>query len=247
MKKSYLSVFIVTLLSLTTANTSLFSQLKYNKNIADSERFSAGVLIGWNGSQIDGDYQVGFDKYGITGGIRGIARITSRLDFNIEMLYSKKGSKIFPNRAATQVNPKKDRIIDLTYIDAPIYFKWLLKEQASIWHIEVGGIYSRLTDSKITETIIDGNREFSYEVIEPDFNKDDLLFMAGLGYTWASGFALNLRYAIGVNKFYLNEDFIEQSIASPNTRDVEFLRNYYYSINLSYTIFQREIKNKRRR
>lgn len=222
--------------------TAAHAQRKYSKYIPDSERFSAGLVFGYNNAQIDGDYQTGFDKIGITGGLRGIARFTPRLDFNIEMLYSKKGSKILPARAIVQANPKKDRIIDLTYIDAPIYFKWLLKNQASIWHVELGGVYSRLINTEITEEIRDPQREFVYEDAVIDFKKDDLSVLLGFGYTWSNGIALNLKYAFGINKFYENDDFAETINGGIAVRDVQFLRNYYYSLNVSYTIFKRALK-----
>ena len=222
------------------------AQAKYSKYIPDSERFSAGLILGYNSSQIDGDYQTGFDKIGITGGLRGIARFTPRLDFNIEMLYSKKGSKILPARAQLTVNPKRDRIIDLTYIDAPIFFKWLLKNEASVWHIELGGIYSRLINSKITEEIKDANREFVYQDAVADFDRDDISVLAGFGYTWQEGVSINLRYAISVNKFYQNPDFQDTIPGGITVKDVQFLRNYHYSLSLSYTIFKRELKKGRK-
>jgi len=224
---------------------SVIAQEKYSKNIADSERFSAGVLIGFNNAQMDGDFQAGFDKYGLTGGIRGIARITSRLDFNIEMLYSKKGSKIYSDGYLSTANPKKDRIIDLTYVDAPMYFKWLIKDLASTWHIEAGGIYSRLTNTKITENVINAERDFSYENIAANFDKDDISILLGFGHTWKNGFAINGRYTFGVKKFYKNNMFEAIPNVPLSTQDVEFLRNYQYSLNLSYTIFQRTLKKNR--
>jgi len=224
------------------------AQQKYNKHIADSERFSAGVLIGYNNSQIDGDYQIGFDKYGITGGIRGIARITSRLDFNIEMLYSKKGAKIFSEGHQLLANPKKNRIIDLTYVDAPIFFKFLLNDLPSTWHIEAGGIYSRLTKTDITETVPDPNLDFSYEEIVTDFDKDDMSVLLGFGHTWKNGFSLNGRYSISVKKFYINEAYESPAgFGLPTLEEVQFLRNYHFSLSVSYTIFQRELKNSKRK
>lgn len=226
---------------------SIFAQDRYSKNIADSERFSAGVLIGFNNAQMDGDFQAGYDKVGITGGVRGIARITTRLDFNIEMLYSKKGSKIFSAGHHFAANPKKDRIIDLTYVDAPMYFKWLLKDLASTWHIEAGGIYSRLVNTKITENITNPKTDFSYEDIAANFGKDDISILLGFGHTWKNGFAINGRYTFGVKKFYKNNAFEAIDNVPLSAQDVEFLRNYQYSLNLSYTIFQRELKNNRSR
>ncbi|MEM1120754.1 MAG: outer membrane beta-barrel protein [Bacteroidota bacterium] len=243
MPKSPNLLLIITLLIFVYGNA--FSQ-RSRKYIPDNERFSAGVIFGLNNAQLDGDYHIGFDKFGLTAGIRGIARFTPRLDLNIEMLYSKKGSKIFPNTGAFQVNPKKSRIIDLTYVDAPIYFKWLLKDELNTWHIELGGVYSRLIKTEITEQINNPEREFVYETVVDDFNKDDIAILAGFGHTWQSGWAIHLRYAFGLTKFYENELITEPLPGSVAHKNVQFLRNYYYSLAVSYTIFQREIKKKRR-
>jgi len=244
MKKKLLNYFA--LVFCCCLQLTLTAQPKLSKYIPDSERFSVGVLFGFNKSQIDGDYQVGFDKFGITGGLRGIARITPRLDFNIEMLYSKKGSKIFATNVQNQAGRRQDRIIDLTYIDAPIFAKWLLKNEVNTWHVEVGGIYSRLINTEITEDIRDATREFVYQDAVIDFNKDDISFLAGFGHTWQNGISLNFRYIIGLNKFYENPDFITPGFGSITTNEVESLRNYYYSLNISYTIFKRAIKGKKK-
>jgi len=65
--------------------TNLFAQRK--KYIPNNERFNAGLVVGYNASQIDGDYYKGFNKYGLTAGIRGITRLTPNFDFNIEGLW----------------------------------------------------------------------------------------------------------------------------------------------------------------
>lgn len=241
--KKYLPSYFVTFFCIYLSIQG-YAQDKPSKYISDSERFSAGVLLGLNNAQIDGDYQTGFDKFGITGGLRGIARITPRLDLNIEMLYSKKGSKILSAGGQISANPKKDRIIDLTYIDAPIFFKWLLKNKVNTWHIELGGIYSRLIDTEITEVIKDAKREFVYQDAVADFESDDISVLAGFGHTWQNGISLHFRYAISVNKFYQNPDFGGATRGTLATQDIDFLRNYYYSLSMSYTIFKRATKKK---
>ena len=213
------------------------AQTKRKTYIKDGERFSVGFVLGLNSSQIDGDFFQGFDKKGLTGGIRGIVRLRPRLDFNMELLYSKKGSKIHHNRVKTAVPLNKDRIIDLTYIDVPFTFKYLLKEQLSSWYIEGGAIYGRLVDTKITEKVNDSTREFAYENIVKDFDKDDIYGMAGLGYYWKKGFALGFRYTISGKKFYKNSNYLTPTLGALVQEEVEFLRNYYFSIILSYTIF----------
>jgi len=242
--KKILPIICLVILYIFCAKSAL-AQDKYSKSLADSERFSAGVLIGFNSAQIDGDYQAGFDKYGLTGGIRGIARITTQLEFNIEMLYSEKGSKIYSDGFLATANPKKDRIIDLTYVDAPMYFKWLIKDLPSTWHVEAGGIYSRLVNTNITENEIISERAVSYEEIAVNFDKDDISILLGFGHTWKNGFAFNGRYSFGVKKFYKNNEFEAIPNVPLSTQGIEFLRNYQYSLNLSYTIFQRALKKKR--
>lgn len=122
-----------------------------------------------------------------------------------------------------------------------------MKDLASTWHIEAGGIYSRLVNTKITETITNPETEFSYEDIAENFGKDDLSILLGFGHTWKNGFAINGRYTFGVKKFYKNKDFEAIENVPLSAQDVEFLRNYQYSLNLSYTIFQRAIKKSRSR
>ena len=204
--------------------------------IANSERFNAGLVIGINYSQIDGDYFTGYDKKGLTGGIKGIVRIIPRLDFNMELLYSKKGSKIFAGNY-TGTTPIKDQIIDLTYVDVPLLLKWKLNETENSWHIEAGVVYARLVDSEIVEAIRDSKRQFSYKTILADFDSNELSWIGGLGYTFKSGLSFHGRFAFGLSKFYQNSAFEFNNPSSLLVQDIEFLRNYSMSFQVAYAIF----------
>lgn len=226
--------FILLLLSLAWCSQ-LFSQKRY---IPDSERFNAGVIIGFNTSQIDGDYYTGYDKNGLTGGLKGIVRLTPRLDFNMEFLYSKKGSTIFAGNFRGN-QPLKDQTIDLTYVDVPFLLKWMLKKEESSWHVEGGIVYSRLVNSEVEEVINDAERQFSYQSILSEFGKDDLSWLAGFGYTHKSGLSFHGRFGFGISKFYKNSRFELNNPSSsvPAIDPVEFLRNYYLSFQVAYTVF----------
>ena len=52
------------------------------------------------------------------------------------------------------------------------------------------------------------------------------------------------RYAYSIKKFYRNTG---EGTGISDPEEVQFLRNYYYSLNLSYTIFQRALKNNKRK
>jgi len=122
MKKNWKKQSVFTFIYLICFVSIIVAQGKRKQYIPNNERFNAGVIFGLNASQIDGDYYKGFNKYGLTGGIRGITRLTPNFEFNVEILYSKKGSKIFHNRFATPGRAMERRFIDLTYIDVPFFF-----------------------------------------------------------------------------------------------------------------------------
>lgn len=226
---------LLLLLSCTIYNVCLNAQVT-KRSLADTERFNAGLIIGLNISQLDGDYFVGYDKAGLTGGIKGIVGLTPRLDFNMELLYSQKGSKIFSgNKLGT--SPIKDRIVDLHYVDVPLLLKWRLRDTENSWHIEAGIVYSRLLDTKITEKLSNPAVDFSYKTILNDFESADLAGTAGFGYSWKGGLSFHGRFIFGLTRFYENANFVPSN--SPPTRlpAVEFLRNYFVSFQVAYALF----------
>ena len=226
LKHLYLIVFLLAWSFL------LIGQKRY---VADSERFNAGVIIGFNTSQLDGDFFTGYNKNGLTGGLKGIVKLTPRLDFNMEFLYSKKGSTIFAGNF-NGTTPLKDRTIDLTYIDVPFLFKWMLENDASSWHIEGGLIYSRLINSEVEEVLNDPERQFSYQTIIEDFGSNDVSWVGGLGYTHKSGVSIHGRFVYGLTKFYEKNE-LETNPAAVIPGSVDFLRNYYLSFQIAYAIF----------
>ena len=234
MKNKFYSVLVS--LVILIASSSIFAQRSKKRYISNEERFNAGLVIGFNNAQLDGDRFTGYNKIGLTGGIKGIVRLLPRLDFNMDLLYSKKGAEIFP-ALIKRVNPSRDRVIDLTYVDVPLSFKWLLDDDGSAWHLEGGIVYSRMINNKITELVQDKEREFAFQDIVDQFDKDDLASLLGGGYTWKNGFSVHGRFVFGLTQFYINENIVEPAIFVPAAQPVEFLRNYFISFQVAYAIF----------
>lgn len=232
-KSTYILPFLFCLIGICLPAISQETLSKYIKN---EDRFNAGLVIGTNIAQIDGDYFTGYDKYGFVGGIKGIVRILPRLDFNMELLYSKKGSKI-PSGNKVGNDFVKDRIIDLTYMEVPFTFKWLTRNLVNSMHLEAGLVYSRLIDQSITEQFEDTSNKFLYASIIDDFEKDDLAAMGGIGFTWNNRWTLHGRFAYSFTRFYEEEEFTQPQGYSPFALPVEFLRNYQVSLQLSYALF----------
>ncbi|MDQ3018055.1 MAG: PorT family protein, partial [Bacteroidota bacterium] len=82
-----------------------------------SQRFSAGIVGGFNASQIDGAQLAGFDKLGLTGGLKAIVNFESRFALNIEFLYSQRGSR--PDIFSPEYDPNIN--ILLHYAELPVY------------------------------------------------------------------------------------------------------------------------------
>jgi len=132
----------------------------------------------------------------------------------------------------------KDRIIDLTYVEVPFTFKWLLENQVNTWHIEAGIVYSRLINQSATEIFDDpAQKKFLYATILEDFEKDDLAVMGGVGFSFNNKWAIHGRFMYSFTRFYFDEAFVELQRVPTLALPVEFLRNYGLSLQLSYTIF----------
>src|SRR5690349_18221458 len=82
-----------------------------------AQRFSAALVGGLNASQIDGDELAGFDKLGLTGGIKAMMSLGKRWEANVEFLYSERGSQ--PDLFNPEYDP--DIEISLKYAELPVY------------------------------------------------------------------------------------------------------------------------------
>jgi len=81
--------------------------------ISNAQRFKGGAVIGFNVSQIDGDFWSGYNKAGMVGGAYVYTEFSDRWGSQMEIRYSAKGS-------ATSLNNPVHRKIRLQYIELPL-------------------------------------------------------------------------------------------------------------------------------
>ena len=74
----------------------IFSFLILSSYIAISQEFKAGLTAGINAAQVDGDRMSGFYKAGFSGGLFVYRDFGNLSRFQVEFLYSNKGSKTSP-------------------------------------------------------------------------------------------------------------------------------------------------------
>src|SRR5208337_1850837 len=97
--------------------TALFALI----NTAHAQIFKGGVLLGFNGCQIDGDSQSGYDKFGIMGGAFIYTPLSSQFDLQLEIEYMGKGAQ----SVSTPDNEYQEEFtISLNYIELPVLLRF---------------------------------------------------------------------------------------------------------------------------
>lgn len=163
---------------------------------ASAQRFSAGLLAGFNASQIDGDMLAGFDKVGLTAGITTTINLKSALSANLDFLYSERGSR--PDIFNPDYDP--DINISLKYIELPVYISigdWWQEEGEYHKVSAYGGLsYGRLLDAQTTDYY--HSSEESYDLLVPYFSKNDLSWLVGATFKMSRQWGVTFRYSRGI-------------------------------------------------
>ena len=151
--------------------------------------FYAGVAIGMNASQIDGDNFAGFHKPGLNTGIISYIKFKPKLYGNIELLFSQKGAR----NAQVYNSPQVGSVpiiytAKLNYVEIP--FSLLYQAQERI-HGGLGISYSRLFSAKeAMDEIVPG----TINSREPNFNKQDINLLLSVTYQLSGNLFARARY-----------------------------------------------------
>jgi hypothetical protein len=193
--------------------------------------FGLSILAGTTLSQVDGDNYRGYNNAGLYAGLRGITRVSNRFEMHLELLYSQKGSK-FESRQGPGTSGKRERHIKLDYAEIPVLAAYRVTRELSGTHIWIEGGMSiaRLIDSRVQDSPIPSEEEFSFSEIEDEFKKTDFSVIAGIVVNPTPWLGLGVRGTWGITRFYEDEHF-EPSTSSET---VEFLRNYTISAFAMY-------------
>lgn len=216
--------FLISLFILQDA----FGQSRSRRHKKKIKRFNAGAVVGLNLSQLDGDELQGYDKGGISFGLIGTARLNEQLDFNVELLYSQKGSKsgALIDRDRFSINPFK---IKLVYAEAPILLNYKFKEKEDRYRglFQFGFSFSRLLNSKVEERILEQD-QIEYANFEEDFKRNDINTVLGIGYFFSESIGVSLRH-----NFSLIPLFESKTEISSNSI---IIRSYHLSLRLFYML-----------
>ena len=189
-----------------------------------AQRFNAGLLVGMNLSQLDGDQQQGYNKIGLQIGARGTAVITKRLEISTGLVYTQKGSS-FKEKIIKEV-------IKLNYMEVPILINYksdYSKEKKFYhWQWYTGVSIGRLISSSVDEKEGD---DFDFTATTDFLNTMDLSHIIGVYYYFDPHIAIGFQNSISLNKAY---DSTENPIEG---NSVISLRNYLLNFSLLYMLW----------
>jgi len=154
-------------------------------NLVFAQRFDAGILAGYNATQVEGDTFKGYHKPGLVAGLFVQTDIAPAIFAAMEIKYSQKGAR-------NKIKPKEPQkyIMRLGYIDIPVYLAFRTGEKGSI----VGGIS---TGFLIHSAEFDEYGEFPKED-QNAFNTIDLQPFLGFQIEFLNNKKADLRFALSV-------------------------------------------------
>jgi hypothetical protein len=217
---------LLTLCLLFTFCDDAFGQ-KSRKRKRLKQRFRAGVVAGFNLSQIDGDLYSGFDKINFEGGICGTARFDYRSEIVIEFLYVGKGSR-FGNFREGRSDNNLNNSIAMHYVEVPFLFRHKWNSTPKGYFVEVGVSFARLIGTQIDQLSLNSKGIYFDDFVE-DFERNEFTGLAGVGYQFSDHFGIKLRVGVALNRFFDRRDEIENkpvSFGMPEEKTVVSMRNY---------------------
>ena len=213
-----------------------------------SNFFKAGVSVGINLAQIDGDHQSGYDHKGFSFGLRGGFAVNKRLDIISELLYLEKGAK--PDDNITNFDQRRV-VVHLKYAEVPLLMTYHLKKNDRgfyTWSFHTGFSYGRLLKSTAIVTHrfrVDTN--VSKSLSQEYFSKQDWSFISGLSYNIGANFGIRFRQSLTINKLYINPNPERSNNGIVKREAYVAFRNYFISFQAYYDFISPKIKKSKKK
>ena len=208
---------------------------------AQAQNIRLGLRAGANYSNLAGNVQnqnTYNNKIGFLGGVvLNVPLIQDGfLSVQPEILYSQKGFENKPTEYTTLLGAKQKREgqVNYNYLDVPV----LLKVRAAGLVFEAGPQYSYLlsanNQTKVTTTPALGGTPSTAETQNKSdlsgLNRNELGYLAGVGYETANGLSLNLRYTGAFS------DFVKSDNSTYFNGDLKNARHSAFQLSLGYLL-----------
>lgn len=176
----------------------------------------AGVALGLDAAQVDGDDYAGFSKLGLNGGFYAQIPVSKMFFFSTEILYVQDGGK-----APTIQGQVLEYRAKFDYAQVPVLFHFQDKEA---FNLGLGFSYGRLVSQTIyadeieqpQATICTGKPDDT-SILNPQFiclKRNDWRAVADAKYLFTPNFMINVRYAYSMVPFgyFGSSNFINRGL-----------------------------------
>ena len=169
---------------------SIFILFCFISNInAQEQRFKAGLHLGLNAAQLDGDANIGFHKVGLNGGVRVATILNEKMQIVTEINYASRGSQA---TYTANSNGSDYFVINNRYVEVPVMFSIFDWKGEDDDHYRIcfnGGLsYARLINSTAKGATTFAGRSQDY------FLKNNLSFILGFIYYPGKNLGYQFRY-----------------------------------------------------
>lgn len=150
-----------------------------------AQRFSGGIVLGYNASQVDGDTWAGYNKFGLVGGFYTSTSFSGKLSGELQICYSQKGAA-----KRTNINSPTIYRSALNYIEMPVLLKYTATPKISF---SFGPTFDYLFSFKEEDEY---GQVSSAEAIQ--FKPFELGGLAGVNYQWMEKLSVSLFFSYSI-------------------------------------------------
>jgi Outer membrane protein beta-barrel domain len=198
-------------------------------------RFKAGVAIGFNLAQLDGDLQQGYDKFGLSLGLKGFIIIKPQFDISTELFLNQKGAT-YTGTANSSDTKKLYSDITTNYADVLFLANFNINPNDEETHyrhsFHIGVSIGRLLNSKMS--IQRGSRfvDTLEQNLAKSFKSNDVSFVIGWSWFFNKRMGLTVRHTLSLTNVYDNPVPLDnRSLVSTGYQS---LRSYFISAQIFY-------------
>jgi len=178
-------------------------------------KFKASAVAGFTLAQIDGDGLLGYDKVGISTGLKLNYGLNDKWGANIEMLYSQRGSQAGFLKSGTEIQRTH-----LDFIELPFYIN------INDWWIEGDDYYKIRAHAGVSYgymmNISSANGVFEEDI--DNFNRSDVSGLIGVTYAISNKWSFTARFTRAFTKLFKSNQLV----------NTDTLVSYFWTLRSEY-------------
>ena len=214
----------------------------FSTTVLAQNRFAGGIFAGMNLTQIDGDFQQGYNKRMFGGGIRAAMILTKNFDIGTELMYNGKGAK--PSDA-DKSSRTPNFYMTMHYAEAALMANFHFGQNEEEYNdktFQIGLSYGRLLNSKV-EILKLSLRDTiaSKQFLQENLKSSDVNFVVGFSYRFTPKIGISMRHSYSLTPFFENNTPLKPR-TNADQKNYVIGRSYFLSMHLFYDLWTPELR-----